>query len=86
MSYDGDSGWHNWLSGIPNAGKYVLDAFDLCHARGVSYLLRNVPAPGESVAPAAELQYPRGFRRLPSYMPPYSIGLLLFNRLSTLLF
>ncbi|MGB5101340.1 MAG: radical SAM protein [Methanothrix sp.] len=36
MSYDGDEGWHDWLRGIPNAGKYVLDAFDLCHARGFS--------------------------------------------------
>ncbi len=34
MSYDGDEGWHDWLRGIPNAGKIVLDAFDLCHEMG----------------------------------------------------
>lgn len=34
MSYDGDDGWHDWLRGIPNAGKIVLDAFDLCHEMG----------------------------------------------------
>jgi radical SAM protein with 4Fe4S-binding SPASM domain len=33
MSYDGDEGWHDWLRGMPNASKYVLDAFDLCHVR-----------------------------------------------------
>ncbi len=31
MSYDGDEGWHDWLRGIPGAGKTVLDAFDLCY-------------------------------------------------------
>ncbi len=34
MSYDGDEEWHDWLRGIPNAGKIVLDAFDLCHEMG----------------------------------------------------
>lgn len=34
MSYDGDEGWHDWMRGIPEAGKIVLDAFDLCHAKG----------------------------------------------------
>lgn len=34
MSYDGDEGWHDWMWGIPNAGRIVLDAFDLCHAKG----------------------------------------------------
>ena len=34
MSYDGDEGWHDWMRGIPDAGKIVLDAFDLCHAKG----------------------------------------------------
>ena len=28
MSYDGDEGWHDWMRGIPDAGKIVLDAFD----------------------------------------------------------
>lgn len=34
MSYDGDEGWHDWMRGIPDAGKIVLDAFDLCHEKG----------------------------------------------------
>lgn len=34
MSYDGDEGWHDWLRGIPGAGKAVLRAFDLCHEKG----------------------------------------------------
>ncbi len=34
MSYDGDDGWHDWLRGIKDAGKFVLDAFDLCYEMG----------------------------------------------------
>lgn len=34
MSYDGDEGWHDWLRGIPGAGKAVLNAFDLCYEMG----------------------------------------------------
>jgi len=34
MSYDGVDGWHDWLRGIPNAGKIVEDAFLRCKAKG----------------------------------------------------
>ncbi|MEA4853250.1 MAG: radical SAM protein [Christensenella sp.] len=34
MSYDGDEGWHDWLRGMPDAGKTVLRAFDLCYEMG----------------------------------------------------
>jgi len=34
MSYDGVDGWHDWLRGIPNAGKIVEDAFLRCKERG----------------------------------------------------
>lgn len=34
LSYDGDEGWHDWLRGIPDAGRIALDAFDLCHDMG----------------------------------------------------
>ncbi len=36
MSYDGDEGWHDWMRGIEDAGRIVLDAFDLCHQMGFS--------------------------------------------------
>ena len=34
MSYDGVDGWHDWLRGIPNAGKIVEEAFLRCKAKG----------------------------------------------------
>ena len=34
MSYDGVDGWHDWLRGIPNAGKIVEDAFLRCRQKG----------------------------------------------------
>ena len=34
LSYDGDEGWHDWLRGIPEAGRVALEAFDLCHEMG----------------------------------------------------
>ena len=34
MSYDGVEGWHDWLRGIPNAGKIVEDAFLRCREKG----------------------------------------------------
>lgn len=34
MSYDGVDGWHDWLRGIPNAGKIVEDAFLRCKEKG----------------------------------------------------
>ena len=34
MSYDGVDGWHDWLRGIPNAGKIVEDAFLRCRKKG----------------------------------------------------
>ena len=34
MSYDGTEGWHDWLRGIPNAGKIVEDAFLRCREKG----------------------------------------------------
>ena len=36
MSYDGVDGWHDWLRGIPNAGKIVEDAFLRCKEKGFS--------------------------------------------------
>ncbi len=35
MSYDGTEGWHDWLRGIPGAGKIAEDAFLRCKERGV---------------------------------------------------
>lgn len=34
MSYDGVDGWHDWLRGIPNAGKIAEDAFLRCKEKG----------------------------------------------------
>ena len=34
MSYDGTEGWHDWLRGIPDAGKIAEDAFLRCKAKG----------------------------------------------------
>ncbi|MBP3638015.1 MAG: radical SAM protein [Clostridia bacterium] len=34
MSYDGTEGWHDWLRGIPNAGRIVEDAFLRCREKG----------------------------------------------------
>lgn len=34
MSYDGVNGWHDWLRGIPNAGKIAEDAFLRCKEKG----------------------------------------------------
>lgn len=34
MSYDGVDGWHDWLRGIPNAGKIAEEAFLRCKERG----------------------------------------------------
>lgn len=34
MSYDGVDGWHDWLRGIPNAGKIVEEAFLRCKEKG----------------------------------------------------
>ena len=34
MSFDGTEGWHDWLRGIPNAGKIVEDAFLRCKEKG----------------------------------------------------
>ena len=34
MSYDGVDGWHDWLRGIPDAGKIVEDAFLRCREKG----------------------------------------------------
>lgn len=34
MSYDGDEGWHDWLRGMSDASKVVMEAFDLCYERG----------------------------------------------------
>ena len=34
MSYDGVEGWHDWLRGIPDAGKSVEEAFLRCRAKG----------------------------------------------------
>ena len=34
MSFDGVDGWHDWLRGIPNAGKIVEDAFLRCKEKG----------------------------------------------------
>lgn len=34
MSYDGIDGWHDWLRGIPNAGKIAEDAFLRCKEKG----------------------------------------------------
>lgn len=34
MSYDGVDGWHDWLRGIPNAGKIAEDAFLRCKKWG----------------------------------------------------
>ena len=34
MSYDGVDGWHDWLRGIPNAGKIAEDAFLRCKRKG----------------------------------------------------
>lgn len=34
MSYDGTDGWHDWLRGIPGAGKIVEDAFLRCREKG----------------------------------------------------
>ena len=34
MSYDGTEGWHDWLRGIPNAGKIAEDAFLRCKEKG----------------------------------------------------
>ena len=34
MSYDGVDGWHDWLRGIPNAGKIVEEAFLRCREKG----------------------------------------------------
>ena len=34
MSFDGTEGWHDWLRGIPNAGKIVEEAFLRCREKG----------------------------------------------------
>ena len=34
MSYDGPDGWHDWLRGIPGAGKIAGDAFLRCKKKG----------------------------------------------------
>lgn len=34
MSFDGTDGWHEWLRGIPNAGKALERAFRLCREHG----------------------------------------------------
>ena len=34
MSYDGVDGWHDWLRGIPNAGKIAEEAFLRCKETG----------------------------------------------------
>jgi len=34
MSFDGVEGWHDWLRGMPNAGKIAEDAFRRCRDRG----------------------------------------------------
>lgn len=34
MSYDGTQGWHDWLRGIPGAGKIAEDAFLRCKEKG----------------------------------------------------
>lgn len=34
MSYDGVDGWHDWLRGIPNAGKIAEEAFLRCKEKG----------------------------------------------------
>ena len=34
MSYDGVDGWHDWLRGIPNAGKIAEEAFLRCREKG----------------------------------------------------
>ena len=34
MSYDGVEGWHDWLRGIPNAGKIAEEAFLRCKKKG----------------------------------------------------
>ena len=34
MSFDGVDGWHDWLRGIPDAGKIVEDAFLRCRDKG----------------------------------------------------
>lgn len=34
MSFDGTQGWHDWLRGIPNAGKIVEEAFICCRDKG----------------------------------------------------
>jgi len=34
MSYDGVDAWHDWLRGIPDAGKIAEDAFLRCKAKG----------------------------------------------------
>lgn len=36
MSYDGVDGWHDWLRGIPDAGKIVEEAFLRCRDKGFS--------------------------------------------------
>jgi len=34
MSYDGTEGWHDWLRGIPGAGKIAEEAFLRCREKG----------------------------------------------------
>lgn len=34
MSYDGVDGWHDWMRGIPGAGKIVEEAFERCKKKG----------------------------------------------------
>ena len=34
MSYDGTQGWHDWLRGIPGAGKIAEEAFLRCREKG----------------------------------------------------
>ena len=34
MSYDGTEGWHDWLRGIPGAGKIAQEAFLRCREKG----------------------------------------------------
>ena len=34
MSYDGTGGWHDWLRGIPDAGRIVEEAFLRCRDKG----------------------------------------------------
>lgn len=36
MSYDGVEGWHDWLRGIPGAGKIAEEAFLRCKEKGFS--------------------------------------------------